>query len=363
MKKLTLAIAMLAGAQTAFAQDYPTVEFGGRVQADATYFDNDKYDYSDGNEVRRGRVYWRGYVSENWDYRAQIEFTSDDPTIKDGYLRYHGFDNTIISFGHFWPYPGLEILTSSNNATFNERGMANIFQGDRRMGVGITKWSDRYTFQSAVFTNEANNALRGEGVNARIAYRPELGDDQLLHLGLSWGRDSRANDSIRFRARPESHQDSHRLVDTGSITDVDSLNKIGLEAAYVNGRFSAQAEYLQQDVDRYNNAADLSFDGYYGFVSYFLTADSRPYSNSSAAFGTVDPSSDKGAWEIAARVSNLDLTDSLVNGGQADIFTLGVNYYMTRDIRFTANYMMADSDDVAGDDDPNTLSLRVRITW
>ncbi len=363
MKKLQLAIMLLASSQLALAQDYPTVEFGGRVQADATYFDNDKYAYSDGSELRRGRVYWRGNVSEDWDYRAQFEFAGDEPTVKDAYLRYRGIEGSMISIGHYRPFTGLEILTSSNNATFNERAMVNAFQGDRRMGLGYSKWTDRYTFQSAVFTNEANNAVRGEGFNARFSYRPELAGEQFLHLGASWTRETDDDDSVRFRARPESHQDSHRIINTGSINDVDTLSKLGLEAAYVSGPFSAQAEYIQQQVNRQNGAADLSFDGYYAYISYFLTADSRPYSNTSAAFGTVSPASDKGAWEIAARISNLDLTDSLVAGGQADIFTLGVNYYMTRDIRFTANYMMADSDSVAGDDDPNTLSLRVRITW
>lgn len=363
MKKLTYTtLALLTASQAALAQDYPTVEFGGRVQADATYYDNDKYQYSDGSELRRGRVYWRGNVSEDWDYRAQFEFAGDEPTVKDLYLRYRGIENTMISFGHYRPFTGLEILTSSNNATFNERAMVNAFQGDRRMGLGYSRWSDRYTFQSAVFTHEANNAVRGQGVSARFSYRPELAGEQFLHLGLSLGRETDDDDAVRFRARPDSHQDSHRIVNTDVIANVDTLNKVGLEVAYVNGPFSAQAEYIQQEVTR-TLGSDLTFDGYYAYVSYFLTEDSRPYSNTSAAFGTVSPSAESGAWEVAARLSNLDLTDQGIAGGEADVVTLGVNYYMTRDIRFAANYIMADSDAVAGDDDPNALQLRVRITF
>lgn len=355
-----IGLGMFQAAQA--AESYPTVDFGGRVQADATYFNNDKYPYADGSEVRRARVYWRGNVSEDWEYRAQWDFAGDDIAVKDAYFRYNGIANTQITVGHYKPFTGLEFLTSSNNMTFTERAMVTGFDGDRRLSAGIAHWNDRYTIQAAAFTHEANNAVRGNGVNARFAYRPDLGGDQLLHLGVTLGRETDDNDAVRYRARPDSHQDSHRIINTGTIANVDNLQRYSAEAAYVNGPLSVQGEYIQQNVNR-TLGGDLSFAGYYASVSYFLTNDSRPYSNSSAAFGTLTPSADTGAWEIGARLSNLDLTDLDIRGGQADVLTLAVNYYMTRNIRFQANYMMADSDAVAGNDDPDALQLRVRITF
>jgi phosphate-selective porin OprO/OprP len=156
--------------------------------------------------------------------------------------------------------------------------------------------------------------------------------------------------------------DDHRIVDTGTLVDVDGYNTLVLESVYVNGRFSAQAEYMRQDLDR-GSLQDLTFDGYYAYVSYFLTDDSRPYSNSLAAFGTLTPSSSAGAWELGARFSTLDLTDGGISGGEVDSLTFAVNYYMTRDLRFQLNYIMTDSDDVAGDDNPNALQLRLRFTF
>ena len=170
------------------------------------------------------------------------------------------------------------------------------------------------------------------------------------------------DDTVRLRARPESHQDGHRIVNTGNIADIDRINKFGFDVAIVRGRFSAQAEHVTQRIQRKVDP-DLSFVGSYAYVSYFLTDDSRPYSNTGAAFGTLTPSSDKGAWELAARFSTLDLDDTDILGGEVDTFTVGVNYYMTRDLRFTANYIMADSTMAGIDDDPNTLQLRVRLTF
>lgn len=346
----------------AYGQDTPNLEFGGRIQADSTNFDNDKFQYQDGSELRRGRLFVRGDLSENWDYKVQYDFAPDNSELKDGYVRYSGISNSRITLGNFKQFSSLEELTSSNNMTFTERALPNTLVTGRRMGAGYQTWGDRYSLAASVYGHEANNLVRGTGAAARLVYRPQLGEGEMLHLGLALAREESDDDTVRLRARPESHQDGHRIINTDRIAGIDNFNKIGLEAAYVNGRLSAQTEFVRQNLQR-KLGSDLSFDGYYAYVSYFLTDDSRPYSTSDASFGTVSPNSSEGAWEVAARISNLDLNDRDIAGGEADILTLGVNYYMTRDLRFTANYIMADSDDIAGNDDPNALQLRIRYTF
>lgn len=346
----------------ALAQDTPNLEFGGRLQGDMTNYDNDKFQYTDGSELRRARLFIRGDLAENWDYKLQFDFAPDNTELKDGYIRYSGIKNSRITFGNFKQFSSLEDLTSSNNITFTERALPISLVTSRRMGIGYQTWNDSFNFGISAFGNEANNKARGSGVATRFAYRPQLGDDIVLHLGINAAWEEPDGDSVRRRERPESHQDSHRIVDTGTISGVDSFNKIGLEGVYVNGRFSAQSEFVRQDIQR-DIGSDVSLDSYYAYVSYFLTDDSRPYSSSNAGFGTLTPSSEKGAWEIAARVSNLDLTDGNIAGGEVDIITIGLNYYMNKNLRFTANYIMADSDKVAGNDDPNAIQLRIRYTF
>lgn len=362
--KFILAGILLVGVgyQSYAQESFPTIQFGGRVHGDTTYFSNDKYQYQDGSELRRGRLYVRGNLSEDWEYRIQTEFSDDDPELKDGYVRYNGFENSRIILGNFKQFSSLEFLTSSNNITFTERAMVNSLVTGRRVGIGYQRWDDRYSLGVSAYTNEANDNVRGNGIGGRFVYRPALQGDQLLHLGINYAREEDDDDTVRFRARPDSHQDSHRIVNTGSIADVDALERAGLELAYVNNRFSAQGEYVSHDLKR-DIGPDLTFTGYYIYASYFLTDDSRPYSRSNGAFDTLTPTSDSGAWEIGLRLSNLDLNDEGIGGGQADTVTFGVNYYMNRNVRLTANYIMADSDRLAGDDDPDALQLRFRITF
>lgn len=364
IKLLPLSISCLMASSAAMAaEDTPTINFAGRIQADHTRYDGGKYPYADGSEVRRLRAGFGGNLTSAWEYRIEYEFAPDEPEVKDVYFRYTGFANTRITLGNFKVFSSLDELTSSNNTTFNERSLANAFDTQRRTALGYQTWGDQFSFSAATYTHEPNNLERGTGNAARFIYHPTLANGALLHLGVNASIENPDDNTARLRSRPEMHQDDHRIVDTGTLKNVDDLRKLGLEAAYTKERFSAQGEYIRKSIKR-DGASDHSFDGYYAYVSYFLTNDTRPYTNSEGIFGTVAPASDTGAWEIAARFSDLDLNDGTISGGQADAITLAVNYYMTRDLRFQANYVFTDSKGgtVLGDD-PNGLQLRVRLTW
>ncbi len=344
------------------AQFAPDIEISGRIQADTGHFDNDKFTYTPGNNLRRGYLTVGGRLTENWEYKAEYDYAPDELTLRDGFLRYRGFENTFITFGNFKQFSSLEEITSDNNTTFMERGSINAMVTSRRVGLGYQYWVDKFSVSMSTYEHDANNLIRGRGVAGRFAYRPDLGDGKLLHLAFNTAREEAEEDIIRYSSRPESFLDDHRIIDTRRLPGTTQSNKTGLEMAYVKGQFAAQAEFVQQSLSR-EFAPDLRFDGYYAFLSYFLTNDTRPYSNSNAAFDTVEPSSPKGAWEIAARISNLDLNDKAMAGGEVDIITLGMNYYMTSDLLFMVNYVMTDSNHNAGDDDPNILQMRVRFTF
>lgn len=364
IKLLPLSISCLMASSAALAaEDTPAINFAGRIQADHTRYDGGKYPYADGSEVRRLRAGFGGNLTSAWEYRVEYDFAPDDPEVKDIYFRYTGFTNTRITLGNFKVFSSLDELTSSNNTTFAERGLPNALVTARRTAIGYQTWSDNYSFSAATYTHEPNNLERGTGNAARFVYHPKLGNGALLHLGVNAAIEKPDDKTARLRSRPEMHQDDHRIIDTRTLVGVDNTTKLGLEAAYTLNRWSVQGEYIRKSISR-KNASDPSFDGYYAYISYFLTNDTRAYTNSEGIFGTVAPAADTGAWEIAARFSDLDLNDGTISGGQADAITLAVNYYMTRDLRFQANYVFTDSKGgtVLGDD-PNGLQLRVRLTW
>ena len=78
------------------------------------------------------------------------------------------------------------------------------------------------------------------------------------------------------------------------------------------------------------------------------------YNPGSASYGGVAPANPFswtgggwGAWEIAGRVSTMDLNDQLgaangVAGGRQTVYTAALNWYVNRNIRFMFDYLHGD---------------------
>ena len=113
------------------------------------------------------------------------------------------------------------------------------------------------------------------------------------------------------------------------------------ELAVVQGPFSVQAEATKADVHRLGGLSTASFWGGYAFVSFFLTGESRPYLASEGEWDRVFPTSSKGAWEVAARLSTMDLDDAStgVLGGKGTNITVGLNWYINGNFKLMADYV------------------------
>src|SRR6185295_7409221 len=112
----------------------------------------------------------------------------------------------------------------------------------------------------------------------------------------------------------------------------ETLDLMGLEAAVVLGPFSLTGEYSLASIDGDTGSPnDPNFSGYYLQASYFLTGESRGYKKAQGCFG---------AWELAARISSLDLTDDGIDGGQLDDLSLGVNWYLNPNTRVMLDYIV-----------------------
>jgi len=67
-----------------------------------------------------------------------------------------------------------------------------------------------------------------------------------------------------------------------------------------------------------------------------------------------------GAFQVAARVSTLDLNHSDVRGGQQLDFTLGLNWYLLANLRFAANYVHGH---VFGQGEVDILQARLQVDF
>ena len=121
---------------------------------------------------------------------------------------------------------------------------------------------------------------------------------------------------------------------------------INPEFAIISGPFSLQGEYFHAFVD---TEKTIRFFGFYLYGSYFITGEHRRYDTLRSTFVGIEPKHDFrpfqnqwGAWELAARISYLDLNDSPIAGGEERNFTAGVNWYLRSNARVMINYIRAD---------------------
>ncbi|HAJ91577.1 MAG TPA: porin [Gammaproteobacteria bacterium] len=345
-----------------------SLRLGGRLHADAAWFSDDSNDVlnndSRDTEFRRARLFVSGKAFDDWRYRFEYDFASShDYQIKSAWVGYKGFKPVTLRAGNLLEPFGLESMTSSNNITFMERALPKALTPDYKLGVLLNTYGDNWGAAIGLFDGKIRNGSNdGWGATARVTGAPVRHKRRLLHIGAALMY--REPDEVNYNTRPEANL-AERLARTGTLHDVNHTITAGLEAAAVYNSFSLQGEYMRAHVERDKQRSDPDFDGWYVFGSWFVTGEYRRYNAKSGTFKQIKPKSKYGALELAARYSEVDLEDKTVTGGEEDNTTLGINWYLNRNIRFMANYIWADADpDSNGNtESPNIFELRGQVVF
>lgn len=351
------------------ATDFRRGSFG-----DATENDHAR-DLSDGFNFRRVRLGIEGKAFGDFEYNFTYDFggsgVEEGGKLNAAWIQYNGFGPVKVRAGAFAPVTGLEDAASNASALFAERAsvaetVRGLAGGDARTAISLLGSGERWNFSAALTGNVAGTTTYDEqvGLIGRFAYVPFKRDKAVIHLGINTnlvispaatgpGVPGGAPTPLRLRDRPELRVDGTRLVDTGNI-DADSLTAIGGEFGALYKNLYVQAEYFDIGIERRNSALpDPEFSGWYIQGSWILTGESRRYSTATAGFDgprAAKPFSLKegtwGAWELAVRYSNLDLNfletalpaAGSIRGGEQDILSFGVNWYVNNGVTLQAAY-------------------------
>ncbi|MFT4538986.1 MAG: phosphate-selective porin OprO/OprP [Planctomycetota bacterium] len=303
-----------------------------------------------GGELRRFRFDLRGQAAPDIKWRTHFDTTEGDPFLLDIWAEANLSEAASLRFGRFREPMGLEGLVSSKYIAFTERSSPiDAFAPGRANGVMFdTNWADGSAGTSLGIFSPADawdediheDALHATG---RLTWLPvEQEDEQrLLHVGAALHHRESLRGSERFSARPAAHL-LPKLVDTGSFV-ADRVNISGLELLYIDGPVMLQAEYLAAATER-PGASEVHFDGAYVQGTWCLTGESRSYSRSKRSPKAIKPRTSirdggVGAWELALRFSELDLTDADVRGGELRNRLLGLNWFASEHLRMTFDWV------------------------
>lgn len=360
----------------------------------------------DGVNARRARIGIIGKFFGDWNYALIYDFAGSSDGfastagvggvpvgflpggalsgIENAYLSYTGFrplGGTLAVEGGYMDIPyTLDEATSSNDIAFIERASAgviaaNIAASDFRSTFGA-RWYNNVFWVGAYATGPTAGAVHSAssvnpngtteqfGSIVRAAGQVVSGENYSLHLGgeaeflirpphnLITGAQT-----LTLSDRPELRIDPTSIASTGALAGVSGAQVYSVEAAATYGPLFLQGEYFWFDVERRALPVPLPnarFEGGYAQASYVLTGEGRAYNAASASYGGVIPanpfslkSGGWGAWEIAGRVSTIDLNDRLatasgVAGGRQTIYTAALNWYVNRNVRFMFDYLHGD---------------------
>ena len=339
---------------------------GGRLMLDYDSMDSghqaENKSFSD-MEWRRTRVNIKGSVNKHWSYKATYDFNSEKDTanLDEGYVKYDTTKGFTITAGKTKADMMLEQRTSSKWISTVERGLLNAMNekvnylvgkpGDGAgVKLGFYAKESRISGAISVFDAYKNDSDEDNDMilhtTARLNYSPKIGKNEYAHFGISYGMADYKGEASKAELQLGIHQGDKTLLADAAAGDITNL---GIEAAYVNGPFSVQAEYFDNETELENGSKGYEWDGYYGQLSYVLTGETRGYKWKGAKFDKIKPKGKMGAVELVLRYEDISVDDAdegtvVANKVDLDRTVIGVNWYVTNTVKFMANYSSVSMD-------------------
>lgn len=331
---------------------------GLNLQYDWLQYRPDRIDLGDGDDFRRTRFALTAKYAKTLELKA--EYDAKATLWTDAFARWTFGGGHALRAGQFKVPLYLYELTSDKVTLLMEQAAPTAFAIGRRLGVEYAYVAPRWTVAAVAFGRNLQGLNDGQGYALRGTWLPVRGEHGFLHVGAAVTTESPDTGTARFSARPEAGIAAGRLVDTGSLRDVDRIDRLGLEVAWVHGPWLLQSEYITADVD-HGGGDGFRGEGYYAQAGWLPFGQSRGYRN-----GAIDaPKGDGTApvLELGLRWSHVDLDDGAVAGGRQDALGLGLTWWLSGETRLIANWIRLDSARRGVDDDPNLLEFRAQFVY
>ena len=362
---------------------------GGRLMLDYDSMDSghqtENKSFSD-MEWRRTRINIKGSANKHWSYKATYDFNSEKDTanLDEGYVKYDTKKGFTITAGKTKADMMLEQRTSSKWISTVERGLLNAMNekvnylvgkpGDGAgVKLGFYDKESRISAAISVFDAYKNDSDDDNDMilhsTARLNYSPKMGKNEYAHFGVSYGMADYKGETSKAELQLGIHQGDKTLLADAAAGDITNL---GIEAAYVNGPFSVQAEYFDNETELEDGTKGFEWDGYYGQISYVLTGETRGYKWKGAKFDKIKPKGKMGAVELVLRYEDISVDDPdegtvVANKVDLDRTVIGVNWYVTNTVKFMANYSSVSMDNEVNPggttDDLDSFQLRAQYAF
>jgi phosphate-selective porin OprO/OprP len=389
--KVTTAASVSAGANGFSIRSADTnfvLKLRAYIQADARFYADD-HSAGTANDtllMRRVRPILEGTVFEKYDFKLMLDFGSgvtassaNNSYVQEAYVNARFLPQLQVQFGKFKEPVDLERLQSGANLLFVERGYPTQLAPNRDVGLqlhggfGGATGSSLLHYAVGAFNGVADGgsgdietADDEKDVAVRIFAHPFINTkvDALRRFGIgvagTYGDQEGALRSFssvgqqRFFAVRTS-------ADPATAPNVVANGvhwRLAPQGYYYFGPFGLFGEYIisSQDVQQAGAGAgagafaELRHTAWQVAASYFLTGEENSFKAVTPKKSFAPAKGGWGAWEIAARVGELDVDDDAFpiyaspTGSATKAFSWGVglNWHFNKNVKVNLNYDQTD---------------------
>jgi phosphate-selective porin OprO and OprP len=379
------AVAVSAGAsefQIRSADTNFVLKVRGYVQADSRWYFGDEGASAAANDtflLRRVRPILEGTVFEKYDYRLMLDFGSgvtannaNNAYVQDAYLNARFLPEFQVQAGKFKEPVGLERLQSGANLLFVERAYPTQLLPNRDVGLQLHGdiGGGLLSYAVGVFNGVPDGGSLDiertddeKDVAARIFAHPfknsDVGALQGLGIGVAGTYGNQAGTPRGYTSPGQQTIFSYFAgTGTNAVTSTDgTVWRLSPQAYWYWRSFGLLAEYAISTTEAVRSGGGiapvsdrLQHSAWQVAASYFLTGED----NSFRAVTPLKPFSlgggGWGAWEVAARVSQLKLDDDTfplfanpaTSAREALSYSAGINWHLNRNVKFNLNYEHTD---------------------
>lgn len=370
------------GAKSSTADGAFTANWGGYVQHNWVWYGNDgSSDYTNNLNPDFGftniRLTADGKMYGNIMYKTDLGFADGSVAIKDVWVELTNCNFGALRIGHFKePFSFDELTTELFTPFMVRNSVARAFAPSRNVGAMVHgTHDDSILYQVGVFRNagsggnDVGNPETGEyNITARVSGRPVLEDDgnTWLHLGLAGSLrdfDGSTSDDPDSLSGGVAHPVPFTPAGISTSVATDDGWLLGLEAMYNSGAWAFMGEYGVAHADL-RGGDGFTADAIALQATYWLTGETNNYLNDAGAIGRVAPKQNygdgdgSGAWQIGLRYDTADFDDGDVDFGDANTWTLALNWWLNPNTRFSVNLVRGEIDDSADLDDVTGIAFQ-----
>jgi phosphate-selective porin OprO and OprP len=363
------------------------VRFRGTLFADNRAYAGDSApETADTFLLRSVRPTIEGTFGGIYDFRITPDFGSGRSIIVDAYAAARFKPGFVVTAGKFKPSVGLERLASEPDLKFMERGLPTLLVPNRDLGVQLSgdfaggAFSYQVGYFNGVTDGQSSDNLTSPDVEsdtggdyaARVFLQPFINSDNFSLRGLGFGVGATWQDLDGAAANPylPSYRSQGQLSvfsyrantatgtapNNATYSDGERL-RLAPQVYYYRGSFGFLGEYTQvkQDVSRRISPTVLRSDtltnsAWQGQFSWFITGEEEAFRGFTPG-STLQPGKPgTGAWELVARIQELDVDDAAFEGGATSFanpltaitketsYGVGVNWYPWNTVKLSLNY-------------------------